>query len=628
MNATAVATGKLTTMQIKALLKAATEKAILSLGFEHSEVVIQDTPPQKAGDYGTPAAFQLAKRTGRNPAELAAELVQNIVLPEGIERAEAAGPFINFFLKRGWFLAYVAHQTNAALQDEQTTKARGKVIIEHTSVNPNKELHVGHLRNVVLGDSMARIFRAAGYEVEVQNYIDNTGRQAAEALFAARHYGRTWNGTQKYDHWMGEGYIQLNADPAKPELESRISEVMHELEAGKGREQIEQIVRAQLETCFRLGASYDLLNWESDVVNSGLLGQAMDILEKSSYTARPDSGKYAGAFIMDVSEFMPGLEESNVVLIRSDGNAMYAAKDIGYQFWKFGLFDGLRFKPFMTDPHGKEIWTSHPQGEPVSRFGHAAEVINVIDSRQDHPQTVVRSSLGVAGEHKKKERSIHLSYAFVTLEGQTISGRKGHVVSADAALEEAQNRALAELVKLNPPLAQSEHKDEIARRIGVGAMRFAMLKAEPTRSIDFRWEQALALNGDTAPYIQYAAVRVKNILRKAEEAGYGKASAEDLAWDMLPETDLTLAKMIARLPEVVAQSVRIHSPHVVAQYALDLATSFNAWYNAKDKAGKPLTNVLASEEPIREARLALMKRLNLAFVETLSLIGIEIPEAM
>lgn len=612
-------------MDLKAQLKAAVEQAAAALGapVTDSLVIIQETPANKPGDYGTPAAFQIAKALGGNPAQVAAQLAEKVELPAGIARVEATGPFLNFFVDVGEFVrGVVEHPTEIPARG-------GKVIIEHTSVNPNKELHVGHLRNVVLGDSMARIFRAAGHTVEVQNYIDDTGRQAAEALFAVSHYHRVWDGERKYDHWLGEGYVRLNADPEKPSLEEGISAVMHRLEAGELRGEVEKVVRAHLETCFRLGARYDLLNWESDVVGSGFLAQAMNILEESRSTSHPDEGKYAGAFVMDVSEFMPGLEESQVVLMRSDGTAMYAAKDIGYQFWKFGLFEGMKFKPFMQDPEGKTVWTSAPDGEPDTqkRFGHAQEVINVIDSRQEHPQKIVKASLGVAGHPEEEERSVHLSYAFVTLEGQTISGRKGIAVSADQAMDEAERRALAVLAEINPELAAREDAPEIARRIGIGAIRFAMLKAEPTRKIDFRWEQALALNGDTAPYVQYAAVRAANILRKAQEAGYavGGTGAD---WDALPDVDLTLAKTVARLPEIVAQSVRVHSPHVVAQYALDLATAFNAWYNAKDKAGKSATNVLHSPAGLREARLALVGRLRRGFEETLALIGIEVPSAM
>ena len=496
---------------------------------------------------------------------------------------------MNFFVDAGAFV-------EAVVGDPATPQqGSGKVVIEHTSVNPNKELHVGHVRNVVLGDSMGRIFRAAGHEVEIQNYIDDTGRQAAESLFAVRHYGRVWDGVQKYDHFMGEGYVRLNADPAKPELEAGIAEMLHRLETGELRGEVEQIVKAHLETCFRLGARYDLLNWESDVVGSGFLSQAMNILEASPYTAHPVDGKFAGAFVMDVSSFMPGLEESSVVLVRSGGTAMYAAKDIGYQFWKFGLFGGMKFKPFLTEPDGHVIWTSAPDGQPDTeqRFGHAAEVINVIDSRQEHPQKVVKASLGVAGHPEQEERSIHLSYAFVTYEGQTISGRKGIGVSADAVLEEAEKRVSALMQSLKPEVIGTPEGAEIVRRIAVGAIRFAMLKAEPTRQIDFRWEQALALQGDTAPYVQYAAVRAGNILKRAQEGGHA-VDGSGADWAQVTELDLALAKVVAKFPEVVAASVRVHSPHVVAQYALELASAFNGWYNAKTPGGKPATNVLAS----------------------------------
>ncbi len=609
---------------LKTRLKQAVEAAAQELGAS-IEAVIQETPTGKSGDYGTPAAFLLAKALKQNPAAMAGQLAQMVTLPEGIARAEGAGPYLNFFVDAGAFVRDVV-QTRPGFPHQPD-----KVIIEHTSVNPNKELHVGHVRNVTLGDSMARIFRAAGYSVEVQNYIDDTGRQAAESLFAVRHYNRVWDGMQKYDHFMGEGYVRLNADPEKPSFQEGISAMLHRLETGELRNEIESIVHAHLETCFRLGARYDLLNWESDVVGSGFLSQAMNILEASPSTSHPAEGKFAGAFVMDVSSFMPGLEEPNVVLMRSDGTAMYAAKDIGYQFWKFGLFEGMKFKIFGADPDGKTIFTSHPQGEPDTqrRFGHAAEVINVIDTRQEHPQKVVAASLGVAGHPEQERRSIHLNYAFVTFEGQTISGRRGVGASADSVMDEAEARSmqlfLSKEVTGEREALSPEESREAARRIGLGAMRFAMLKSEPTRTLDFRWEQVLALNGDTAPYVQYAAVRAANILKKAAAEGY-KADGAD--WAQVTPLELELAKVVSRFNDVVTASVRVHSPHVVAQYALDLATAFNGWYNARGDDGKPATSVLQSPQGLREARLALVERLRAAMEETLSLLGIEIPSAM
>jgi arginyl-tRNA synthetase len=615
-------------MDLKAQLKVAVEDAARSLGAE-LDAVIQDTPPDKPGDYGTPAAFVLAKALRQNPAAIAKSLAEAVRLPHGIARAEVVGPYLNFFVDAPAFVREVV--TASATPQPRP----GKVVIEHTSVNPNKELHVGHLRNVVLGDSMARVFRAAGYAVEVQNYIDDTGRQAAESLFARDHYhGADWRAAfaewqtrraaegrnPRLDHWLGELYVQLNQDPAKAELEPGIREVMHHLEAGELRGEIEEMVRAQLQTSYALGVEYDLLTWESDIVGSGFLKRAMDILEASPYTSRPTEGKYAGAFVMDVSEFIPGLEDPTLVLLRSDGTATYTAKDIGQQFWKFGLFEGLGYAPFEVQPSGKELFTSHPDGRPDGRFAHATEVINVIDDRQTHPQTIVKASLAVAEAQEQYERSVHLSYGTVLLEGQTMSGRKGIVLSVDDVLDEAHARARAVLG--DRELADPEG---VARIVGIGALRFAMLRSEPQRQIDFRWDVALALQGDTAPVVQYAAVRAAKIVARAREAGFDPAGAD---FSQVTPLELDLAKLVARAPEVLELSVRMHSPHVVAQYALDLSGAFNAWYNHKDDAGQNDTNVMKSPQGLREARLALVERFRVALVDVLSWLGIEVPEEM
>src|SRR5690606_22469318 len=286
---------------------------------------------------------------------------------------------------------------------------RRKVVVQHTSVNPNKEAHVGHLRNIVLGDATARILAAVGHDVEVQNYIDDTGRQAAESIFAVTYFqaryeqqGQGRATARKYDHWLGELYVRLtNAKEADGEaIERGVSEVMHRLERGELRDEIERVLRAQLETYNALGAEYDLLVWESDIVRGGLLDQGVAVLERSPHTQRPTEGKFAGALVLDVSEFLPGLEEPLVVILRSDGSAMYVAKDIGYQYWKAGLFEGLSFARFDRQPSGRPLYTSSPLGElhPDGRtFAHAQEIVNVIDVRQSHPQTIVKTALALSG---------------------------------------------------------------------------------------------------------------------------------------------------------------------------------------------------------------------------------------
>jgi arginyl-tRNA synthetase len=606
-----------------ALARAFTD-AVRRIGAEPPEVPIQEVPSDKPGDYGTPVAFALAKQLRRPPPEIAREIVAAFEPPPGVLRAEAVGPYINVRLDPGTFVRDVVTGPGPAPE-------RGlKVVVEHTSVNPNKEAHVGHLRNIVLGDAVARILRADGYDVEVQNYIDDTGRQAAESLFAARWFEADWDGEEKLDHWYGRLYVRLSEDKEAhaEEIERGVGETMHRLEHGELRYDVARIVHAQLETFWALGVEYDLLVWESDVVASGFLDRGIDVLEASPFVDRPEEGKYAGALVMDVSELIPGLEESNVVLVRSDGNAMYVAKDIGYQFWKAGIFEGLGYAPFATQPSGDRLWTSAPGGEPRPEgrtFAHAQEIVNVIDVRQTHPQTLVRAALALSGTEEGAEafrNSKHLAYEVVTLEGRPMSGRKGITLAIDEVMAEAARRARAVVEEKNPQLASAA---AVARQVGLGALRFGMLKSEAKRIIDFRWEQALSLQGDSAPYVQYAHARAASILRAADEAGLDPADAE---YAQLGDLELRLARQLARLDDVRAQAARELAPHLVSQYLLDLATAWNGYYNHRGPDGRPDTAVLRAQPGLREARLALVGAVKRTLAEGLDLLGIEAPEAM
>jgi arginyl-tRNA synthetase len=580
------------------------------------EVIIQETPEDLPGDYGTPVAFALARLLRRSPLEIADQLAATIQLPPRFVRVEASKAYLNFFVDPASFLIGVLYDP---LKFEETGH---RVIVEHSSVNPNKELHVGHLRNVVLGDTMARLGRWLGYRIEVQNYIDDTGRQAAEALFAAAHFGLPRDDS-KYDHWLGELYVYLHQELANPErrseLEPGIRAVMHQLEAGERRSEIEQVVRAQLQTCADLGADYDLLVWESDIVSGGLLRRSLELLQASPRCHFAAEGKYAGCLVLETEQVLPGLEDPTLVLVRSDGTATYIAKDIALQFWKFGLLDGFRYQIFGEQPSGRPLYTTAPQGEPAG-FGHAAEVINVVDDRQSYPQAVVRAALELVGYPMEAAQSHHLAYGPVLLEGQTISGRKGITISIDEVIEEAVRRA-GELLS-SKRLANPDH---LARQIGIGALRFSMLRAEPARRVDFRWDSALSLQGDAAPYLQYAAVRAAAVIRRAEEAGLSIYNAEFL---LLGEAEVTVAKVINRLADIAMAAWRERAPHLLAQYALDLANSFNIYYNHRDPYGIPDTRVLATVGGQGEARLELIKKVHTTLSEVLSLLGIEVPQEM
>lgn len=598
-----------------------------SAAAETLEIPVTRVPDDKPGDYGSPLAFSLAKLLRQPPLVIAAALAARVVCPAGVARIEAVGPYLNAYVDPAVFVRTVAEGSL------DLPSSGRKVIVEHTSVNPNKEAHVGHLRNIVLGDALARIRRAAGDRVEVQNYIDDTGRQAAESIFAMQYFGETPPNSEKFDHWLGRLYVRLGeAKVSDPDtIETGVSAVMHQLERGELRAQIETIVRAQLVTYHALGAEYDLLVWESDVVAAGFLQRGLEVLERLPSVRRPTEGKFAGALVMDVSAFLPGLEEPQVVLVRSDGNAMYVAKDIGYHLWKVGRLEGMAFSAFAEQPSGHTLYTTHPRGAlsvPERDFGHADQAVNVIDVRQAHPQAMVRVALELTRGADATARGVseamlhHLAYEVVTLEGAAMSGRRGITLAIDTALEEAVRRARGVIEEKSPGLAGAA---EIARAVGIGALRFAMLKSEARRIIDFRWEQALSLAGDSAPYVQYAHARADAILRAAAEAGVAMTTAD---YSTLSALEVRVAQTIARYPEVVLQAAREDAPHLVAQYALDLATEWNGYYNHRGADGKPDTAVLRSAPGVREARLALVAKVRETLQRTLNLLGIDAPRQM
>jgi len=591
---------------VRRALEEAIHTALKELGLD-LRLKVARAPKDKPGDYGVPL-FALAKELRKPPQAIAEELKARLDLPPFVEEVIPVGGYLNFRIRTKDLLK------EALRPKGPFPKREGLVLVEHTSVNPNKELHVGHLRNIALGDSLARILAYAGREVLVLNYIDDTGRQAAETLFALRHYGLTWDGKEKYDHFAGRAYVRLHQDPDYEKLQGEIEEVLHALERGELREEVNRILLAQMATMKALNAHYDLLVWESDIVRAGLLGQALEILERSPHVFRPAEGKYTGALVMDASPFIPGLEDPYFVLVRSGGAATYYAKDIAFQFWKMGLLQGLPFRSY-ENPYYPALRTSAPEGEPYTPA--AKETVNVIDVRQSHPQALVRAALALAGRPDLAEGAFHLAYETVLLEGKQMSGRKGLSVSVDEVLEEAERRALKVIEEKNPG---HPAKEEAAKMVALGAIRFAMVKTEPKKQIDFRYAEALSFEGDTGPYVQYAHARAHSILRKARE--WGEA---DLAQATPYERELALA--LLDFEEAVLEAAEEKTPHVLAQYLLDLSASWNAYYNAKED-GRPATPVLTAPQGLRELRLSLVRSLQETLKTGLSLLGIPAPEVM
>ncbi len=424
------------------------------LGAAVERVALERPPKAALGDFASPVAFDLAKTLRKAPRAIAAELASAIALPEGIRevRVEGAG-YLNFFLDRGRFVR------GLLLAMPPPSQRPGKVIVEHTNINPNKAAHIGHLRNAVLGDVLVRTLRHLGHAVEVQNYLDDTGVQVADvvaglihlkgvrtvdAVRAAVSERRLPNGEANpkgFAYLCWDVYAEVGRTyAAEPSSKAWRDEILHAIEAGENETAriaaavVEAVASSHVATMGRLGIAYDLLPRESDILYKHFWATAFELLQKAGAIHRETEGKHAGCWVLPLSESeeFAGMEEPDKILVRSNGTVTYTGKDIAYQLWKFGLLPiDFDYAPFPVAwsagsvPEGEipdavrahAVWRSaHTGGSPVApRFGHGTRVINVIDVRQSYLQKVVKEGLRTLGFPSEADRSTHFSYEIVAL---------------------------------------------------------------------------------------------------------------------------------------------------------------------------------------------------------------------
>ena len=634
------------------------------------EVVLEQPKRAGHGDLATPVCFGLARSLRRPPRMIAADLVADLPPVPGIRSLEVAGAgYINARFDRG---AYA----EALLAGEDEPRGDlSKAIVEHTNINPNKAAHIGHLRNAVLGDTLVRMLRALGRPVEVQNYIDNTGVQVADVVTAFRHL-RGMGAEQvtalardpevAFDHYCWDLYAEISRlfaakDPAA--LAWR-GETLKALESGEGElaeigaAVADSIVACHLATMGRIGVSYDVLPRESEILNLRFWASAFEMLKAREVIRLETSGRTAGCWVMPAATFGAApnsretgqgtgreLEvEADKVIVRSDGTVTYVGKDIAYQLWKFGLLEGKDFEyaPFRaSEAPGPWVTTTEGGSESAPQFGSASEVFNVIDVRQSYLQDVVRASLQALGFPEQAQRSVHFSYEMVALSPRCcaelgielseqersrpyveVSGRRGLGVKADDLLDLLVSTALHEVESRHEDLDRAECR-AIAERIAIGALRYFMLRFTRNTVIAFDFQEALAFEGETGPYVQYAAVRARNILRKSGQPGGPDPtpSREAFARHLQDEQLWQLVLAVSQSRSTLVRAGQSGEPAQVARNAFQAAQAFNNFYHQ--------THILTEKDAGRRAVLLAIVRLALDELTCLmDLMGVPVPERM
>ena len=548
---------------------------------------LEDPPEGVDADIASPVAFKLSG----DPTAIADELASAVSLDDRplIGWVGTQGPYLNFRASELYFERVLGSATDdgyPTLPEKDET-----IVLEHTSANPTGPLHIGRARNPVIGDSLARVMRAAGYDVTVEYYVNDMGRQVATITWALDEFDEDdvadLDGRDKGDHDVVRYYRRANevlegeeGEEYAERAEREIDELLQALEDGEEGalehvgETVDRCLEGQLESLERLGASYDGFVRESGYVLDGTVDGVASRLKADSRSYEEDD-----AYALDLTDW--GIDKE-LVFVRADGTSLYTTRDIAYHIDKF------------------------------ERSDRAVDVLGEDHKLQARQLAAALDALG----YDRDPESVF--YSFVSLPEGQMSTREGNVVNLDDLLDEAVERARAEIEKRADDRDRDvDEVEETARAVGIGAVRYDIVARQPQKSITFRWDEALNFDGQHAPYVQYVGARASGIGQKTDAK---PADPSDAVAELEAPEERALIRKIGELSAVVEDSADELAPHRLATYSRELAERFNEFYRD--------CPVMDADEDTKRARLALVTASRVAIERSLGLIGVETPEAM
>jgi arginyl-tRNA synthetase len=591
------------------------------LPVSNSDIKLEHPALAEHGDFSTNLALTLAKKLRRPPMEIAKEVARHISSPL-IAKAEAAAPgFVNLWLSDEFLKGECSRIITEGSRYGAPPKKNQRVLVEHTQVNPNKEPHIGHLRNACIGDSLMRMYHFAKYDAKALYYHNDVGQQIASLLLAEQKAFVTPKGFSTTIAWASAAYADIerrmeeneSLKNDKEKIQLRIA-AQNTPEATRAEELTLAILRETLGVLSALGVSYDLIVRESDILRGKLWEKTFELLKTKPAFYRATEGEKKDCWLVK----MPNAEDK--IIVRSNGVPTYAGNDIANHLWKFGVLDDFRYEKVDWKTQSEPLYmTVSAGGEARRDFTNADAIVNVIDQTQTYPQESVVESLRVLGFTKEAAHYHHVNYGFVYLSRGTaeklgmpveedatqikISGRKGTTISILTFLE-----------KMESALREKYGDYESIAAVRNGAIKFELLKYNTYQDIVFDLDAALDIHGMSGPYVQYAATRAKSIIAKAIPA----SASQKPAGGSLPENEKILLRMLVRFPEVALRALDDFAPHYLCLYLFELSQAWNSFYNEN--------RIIGSE---REAeRLLLTKSVARVLENGLGLLGIASPEKM